>query len=171
MILPEDGCVAKLARIDAGATPRLPYRIDGGRWSITVDRCSPAWLLRAAPRTGVSALPKATRAAHTADGIVAWLTPDAWLMIGDPDAGHDADCAIDVSARYLSLKVERDPVGFGTEFTGLDSGAITLGRSLPARVAGLPVILIPCVDSLLILTERGRERYWIEWLRRITQAV
>lgn len=159
-----------LAQINAWPTPALPCRITGRRWDVTVDWCIKAHLLRTAPGSDSSALPQATRAAHGEGGIVAWAAPDAWLMIGDAVAPSAAGYGVDVSARYVSLVVEREAVGFGVALTGLDADSLIQGRSLPTRLAGLPVLIVPRANQLLIFAERGRERYWIEWLNRMAQS-
>lgn len=169
----ENGCVVDLALIDAGPSPTLPCRIVGLHSSVTVDRCGPAWLLRKTATTDVAALPGSTMAADHADGLLAWLSPYAWLLLGAINPARlegTASTWIDVSARYISVRVKGDAVGFVTALTGLDSAAFHPGRSLPTRMAGLPVSILPRADHILILAECGRERYWLDWLRLALQA-
>ena len=104
---------------------------------------------------------------------MAWLSPDAWLLLGANESvrlDQAMGTWIDVSARYISVRVDGASISLVAAMTGLDSTSLHPGRSLPTRMAGLPVIVLPRADHMLILAERGRERYWIDWLRLALQA-
>lgn len=159
MIRKGNGYVDDLARLDFGPAVALPRRIEGAHWSVTVERCTAAWLRVGAPTRDD---PGATMAAHQGDRVTAWLAPGKWLVLGPRNAGEGA--WFDLSSRYLTLRVEGDAVGFATAMTGLDPAKLVLGRSLTTRMAGLPVTILPRASDILILAERGREGYWIDWL-------
>lgn len=162
-----------LARIDA-APPALPCEIVVANSTVMVDRSGPAWLLRKTGATDVATLPASTIAVHLADGLLAWVTPNAWLLLGGSDPARldlTKGTWIDVSARYISVRVEGAAAAdLVAALTCLDPAALHPGRSLPTRMAGLPVIVMPRAGHMLILAERGRERFWIDWLRLALQA-
>lgn len=161
MIGAASGCVIELARLDPGAAAALPRRIDGAGWTVTVAPCRAAWL-----RVGEQDVddPGPTMARHRGEAIVAWLAPGRWLTLGAGPAATSGGHWFDAAARTLVLRIEGDAKGFVAAMTGLDAALLVVGRSLPTRLAGLPVVVVPRAGDALILTDRGREVYWIDWL-------
>lgn len=157
----ENVCVDDVARLELGPVPALPDRIGGKRWSLVVDHCTRAWLRCGGAPAGY---PPPTMAMQHADRLTAWIAPGKWLVIGPSAAATDDGRWFDRSSRYIEIRVDRGGRDFATAMTGIDPAMFEPGRSVLTRLAGLPVIIVPRASDLLILADRGRERYWIDWL-------
>lgn len=157
----ENGCVDDVARLDLGPIPALPHRIDGKRWSAVVDHCTRAWLRCGGKAAGY---PAPTMATQQADRLIAWIAPGKWLVIGPSAAAIEGGRWFDRSSRYVEICIDLGGRDFATAMTGIDPAMFEPGRSVLTRLAGLPVIILPRATDLLILVDRGRERYWIDWL-------
>lgn len=162
--------MVELARIQSGAAD-LPHRVVGIEWRATVAPLAPAWLLRATRVTNRAALPGPTNARIEGERVLGWLSPDAWLLLGTPgDVDRASGAWFDASARYLALSIGGNGAGFAARQTGIDPASLVPGRSLPTRLAGQAVQVLPLPDRMLIAVERARASYWIDWLAAVRAA-